>query len=296
MQNTATRLLAKILRRLSLDRWIDFEVPIYCQAGKLRIPLQRGLTECLLTAVDGGFKADLVKLLDAHGLFSGLVCDVGVNTGQTLLELFGQGISVKRYYGFEPNPTALAIVERLVGLNSLFGGVALMPWACSSVDTPLRFFAIVETDSGATLNPSIRPDWYDNMEGAFAASYRLDTVASLMELCRHFFLKIDVEGGELEVLQGAEKILAQWRPIIQCEVLHAHRDSELAANNQHKTDLAALLARFGYLIYQCRLSVPGARLEDLLPLDYFPSSIYQKSPHTCDYLFLPRELRTRLFP
>lgn len=127
--------------------------------GTLQIPLQRGLTEGLLSAADGGFKADLIAILSAHGLFPGIVCDVGTNTEQTILELFGSGLPIKRYYGYEPNPTPLAIVERLVNLNPAFGCVALMPWACSSVDAPLRFFAIAETDSGATLNPSIRPDW-----------------------------------------------------------------------------------------------------------------------------------------
>lgn len=70
-----------------------------------------------------------------------------------------------------------------------------------------------------------------------------------MELCHHFFLKIDVEGGELQTLQGAEQVLAEWRPIIQCEVLHAHRASELEANNQHKADIAKPLAEHKYLIY-----------------------------------------------
>lgn len=295
IQNMYQHLFAKILRRLGLARFLDVVVSINSQAGKIWIPLQRGLTEDLLTAAEGGFKADLIQQLASHGLFHGVVCDVGTNTGQTLLELFGSGLPIKRYYGFEPNSTALAIVERLVSLNPSLGCVSLMPWACSTVDAPLKFFAIGETDSGATINPSIRPDWYTNMTSAYAASYRLDSIASHMELCQYFFLKIDVEGGELQALQGAEELLAQWRPIIQCEVLHAHRASELVANDQYKVELKALLTRCGYLIAQCDLSASGSRLKGLRPLDQFPSSTYAESPQTCDYLFLPQELKTRLF-
>lgn len=292
----ASRLLAKILRRLGLAQSIDLEVSVDSKAGKLLIPLQRGLTEGLLSAVNGGFKADLINILSAYAIFPGIICDLGTNTGQTLLELFGSGLQIKRYYGFEPNPAALAIAERLVRLNPALADVALMPWACSSVDAPLRFFTIAETDSGATLNPSIRPDWYSQMKGEYAASYKLDSVANLMELAHHFFLKIDVEGGELQALQGAKKVLDDWRPVIQCEVLHAHRVSELVANDQHKADIASLLAEHEYLIYQCQLSESGARLISLLQLEGFPSSTYSESPQTCDYLFLPHELKTRLFP
>jgi len=38
-------LLSKILRRLKLARFFDFDVSIDSKAGKLLIPLQRGLSE-----------------------------------------------------------------------------------------------------------------------------------------------------------------------------------------------------------------------------------------------------------
>jgi hypothetical protein len=34
-------------------------------------------------------------------------------------------------------------------------------------------------------------------------------------------VKLDVEGGELEVLQGASKVLTTFRPVFICEVLDA---------------------------------------------------------------------------
>jgi len=287
-------LLAKVLRRLGISRFLDLPLTVNADCGPLAIPLIRGLTEPILDAPTGGFKSDLCKILVCQGLFPGVVCDVGLNTGQTLLELVGTDLPISRYYGFEPNPAAMAIVERLVSLNPQLSAVQLMPWACSSQDAPLRFFAISETDSGATLNPSIRPDYYQAMAGSMAASYRLDTISKLMQLSRHFFLKIDVEGGETEVLRGATDLLEQWRPIIQCEVLHAHRPSELAANTQHKAELLAILQNHNYALMLCRLSMDGHRLKGLEPLAGFPSAVYADSPHTCDYLFVPQELSNQL--
>lgn len=288
-------ILAKVLRRLHLSGWLDIVVPMSSSdAGTVLIPLQRGLTESLLSAHAGGFKADLCRWLQARDLFPGIICDVGMNMGQTLIEICAAGPKMARYYGFEPNASAMAIVERLMDLNPQLNSIQLMPWACSSQDAPSRFFAISEADSGATLNPSIRPDWYQYMAGSMAASYRLDTAATLMQLCRHFFLKIDVEGGELEVLKGATNTLQQWQPIVQCEVLHAHRSSELAANNQHKAELIEFLKRYNYTLMLCCLSADGRRLQGLKPLAAFPSAVYANSPHTCDYLFVPQELVARL--
>jgi FkbM family methyltransferase len=286
--------LAKVLRRLGVSQFLDLSLRVHSISGPLFVPISRGLAEYLLGSPGNGFKSDLCKYLASHRLFPGVVCDVGLNTGQTLLEFYGQGLPISQYYGFEPNVTAMAIVERLVRLNPQLSSVQLMPWACSSEDAPLRLFAISEIDSGATHKPSIRPDLYQEMAGTLAASYRLDTTSSLMRLCRHFFLKIDVEGGELDVLRGAANCLTQWRPIIQCEVLHAHRPSELAANDKQKAELLAILRQHNYLLMLCRLSVDGTRLEGLEPLAAFPSAVYADTPHTCDYLFLPQELSDQL--
>lgn len=184
----------------------------------------------------------------------------------------------------------MAIAERLISLNPLFCDVTLMPWACASEDRPFRLYAISEIDCGATIDPSIRPDWYAQMQGSYCAAYRLDSISSEMALCTHFFLKIDVEGGELEVLEGASKILAKWRPIIQCEVLHAHRSSEIDLNTSRKSRLLSLLLQQNYHIFICCLTPDGKSLSRFQGLAEFPVDVYKNSPNTCDFLFLPREL------
>ena len=50
---------------------------------------------------------------------------------------------------------------------------------------------------------------------------RLDDYVSRFPLKRVDLVKLDVEGGEREVLQGASTVLAKFRPIFICEVLDA---------------------------------------------------------------------------
>ncbi len=55
------------------------------------------------------------------------------------------------------------------------------------------------------------------------------------------FLKIDVEGAELMVLQGAREVLKSYRPIIHCEVsLH------------HRQEVADLLLAHGYELFDAQ--------------------------------------------
>jgi FkbM family methyltransferase len=269
-------LVAKVARRLGISKYLDLVLRVSTMSGEIKIPLQRGTAEFLIASAQGGFKSDICQLLHS--------------AGQTLLELYGAGLEISNYYGFEPNISSMAIAERLVKLNPLFRNVSLMPWACASQDRPFRLYAISEIDSGATIDPSIRPDWYTQMQGSCCSAYRLDSVNSEMALCANFFLKIDVEGGELEVLQGATQILAEWRPIIQCEVLHAHRPSEIDYNIQHKCRLLSLLRCHGYQIFICHLAQGGKSLLRLQELSKFPVNVYKNSPNTCDFLFLPNEL------
>lgn len=96
-------LIAKITRRLGLLKYLNLVLKINSNAGKIKIPLQRGTNEFLIASAQGGFKSDICYFLQSRKLFPGVVCDVGMNAGQTLVELYGSGLPMSNYYGFEPN-------------------------------------------------------------------------------------------------------------------------------------------------------------------------------------------------
>jgi hypothetical protein len=105
-------------------------------------------------------------------------------------------------------------------------------------------------------------------------------------------MKVDVEGFENEVLTGAQELLKAKRPFVLCEVLHAHRDSEVGLNNARKLLLEGLLREMNYDILQIYLS-PDDRntFQGLSPIDAFPKDLLWKSaPHTCDFIFVPKEI------
>jgi FkbM family methyltransferase len=76
----------------------------------------------------------------------------------------------------------------------------------------------------------------------------LDGLCAGARLSRLDFVKIDVEGGELHVLHGAEQTIETFRPamLIEIEARHTER------YEYHPDDVVQWLTRRGYLMYAWR--------------------------------------------
>jgi len=234
-----------------------------------------------------GFKSAVVKALEPLAR-TDIFVDVGANWGQTMLEMYALNPEI-RYFGFEPNAEPFAYLQDLAKANRIHA--ALFPWACADQAKPLQLYRTSDLDSSATTQPSIRPDTYEQADGDWIAAYTLDQSLP-EEVGANFILKIDVEGGENEVLEGAARVLTCQRPWILCEVLHAHRESEFGLNNIRKKSLEKLLDYYEYDIFQCLLPIQEReRLIGFQSCRQFQrNQLWSCSPHTCDYLFVPREL------
>ena len=81
-------------------------------------------------------------------------------------------------------------------------------------------------------------------------SVRLLTIDSL-ELTRVDFIKIDVEGMELEVLEGASQTISKTRPILMIEIIKV--DRRLVEENLNK---------LGYIIYSMGINILAVHIED----------------------------------
>ena len=87
-------------------------------------------------------------------------------------------------------------------------------------------------------------------------------------------MKLDVEGGELEVLRGAAGMLEKLRPILICEVL----DQTTLVWGYPAREIILLLASAGYLWFEC---APDGTLD--------PHEIREAYPSVKNYVAVPRE-------
>lgn len=137
----------------------------------------------------------------------GVCIDAGGNFGQ-FASYLARAVGADGFvHIFEPlayNREIAARVLRRMGLRN----VAIHPFAAGSS----RGTVHIAIDGGNVGEAHVAP------EGEQAEVISLDEWARATELPRVDFVKIDVEGYEMEVLRGAEGLIARFRPAILCEI------------------------------------------------------------------------------
>ena len=188
------------------------------------------------------------------------VVDVGANFGLWTYHLdraVGRG---GRVYAFEPIPYTRGVllgVSRILRLNRL--EVFAVAAGASSERAEFR---IPLQDSGA-LNAGLahrsgeHEDEADGHERVLVVEIvRVDDVLADVE--RVSLVKLDIEGGELDALRGAEGLLTRQHPTVVCEV-----DAKfLARQGQTPHELRGFLASLGYDTFRW-IKGPEPRLDPI---------------------------------
>jgi FkbM family methyltransferase len=141
--------------------------------------------------------------------------DVGANLGYYTISLakwVGPGGLV---VAFEPFPGNFAILEKNVHLNQL-QNVRLEPSALSNCSGSIQLIHGVEDQFSATPSVGGYAVEGDRMS-VNVQGYRLDDYSAGLGRAPNF-IKIDVEGAELAVLEGARRTLAAFKPILLVEI------------------------------------------------------------------------------
>jgi FkbM family methyltransferase len=138
-----------------------------------------------------------------------VVLDIGANFGYYSLCLGSQIQGAGHVFAFEPCEATFSRLRTNIALNHLQGKIEALPYGLS--DKPGKAF-LDETagNSGAaTLS--------DRANGVSVTLDTLDNFCVKQGLRRVDLVKIDVEGSEFQVIQGARKTLAQYRPVLMIE-------------------------------------------------------------------------------
>lgn len=115
-------------------------------------------------------------------------------------------------YSFEPNPEVFRCLEENV---SEYKNVSVYPKALSSYGA-IKDLVVTSNVSGAG---GLR----ENFNGSDAVIHQVETITlDSLNLVDVDFIKIDVEGHELELIEGAAQTIQKYKPVIYCEV-HSHR-------------------------------------------------------------------------
>lgn len=224
--NTSPASLARALRR----RWRRGTARLAwhrVQAGPLA-GAELGFTDATQPGwremVAGTFDGFLYQELAARrAVRDAVVWDVGAHFGYHSLGFAALGAQV---VAFEPNPHNAARLRANLARNPrLAERVRVRSEALSNRDGTLEFVEsddLAETSSGSHLADAVAPSpefVYENFSRVVVTGARADTLLAGGEP-PPAVMKIDVEGAELLVLDGARELLRRHRPLLLLEVHH----------------------------------------------------------------------------
>lgn len=160
------------------------------------------------------------------------VCDVGANRGLFTYWLLKRGA---RVLAFEPNPRLVRILKLRFSGQIGSGALTLFETALSADAGAAVLHIPRDLSPLATLDGDLAQQVDGPTDNVSVPIARLDAcVATPVS-----FIKLDVEGHEVKVLEGARGIIAASRPTFLIEAEERHRPGAVAAVRQ-------VLEPFGY--------------------------------------------------
>ena len=148
-----------------------------------------------------------------------VVFDVGANFGPYTVLFSNMAGPSGAVHAFEPSPPTFAALEQNVAKTRPRGPVRLNHCALGCSAGQSAFFAPAGDPGQASLKKHSAGSWKDGaVQEMQVRIATLDHYAAEAKLSKLDFLKIDVEGAELLMLQGGMETLRRFRPKVHIEI------------------------------------------------------------------------------
>jgi len=173
-----------------------------------------------------------------------VVVDAGANEGLHTLLASRRVRETGSVLAFEPSSREL---ERLTANLEGNGVGNVMPFGLALTDydgEALLAIAGFEHEGQNTLGEFVHSG-VSLLRTERVAARTLDGILAELRIPRVDLIKIDVEGGEAQVIKGASKTLREARPALLFEAL----DTALRKQGSSRDELLQLIRSFGYVLY-----------------------------------------------
>jgi len=185
-----------------------------------------------------------------------VVFDIGANIGATSLP-YAKKCATGMIYSYEPDKINFERLKENIELNS-FKNIALNNLGLGDQEEEVKLFRVSKT------NPGMNRILKTGEAGLDFTTIKINTldneVFEKYKLTRLDAIKIDVEGFEHNVLNGAGKTLDIFHPILFIEII----DSNLKENGSSATSLInELIGRNNYKVFEAERMRPIDAASDL---------------------------------
>lgn len=240
-QNPVKAILKRLWWRF---RWFVSDKPYvipFAKNLKIRVPKTGSASLIYYQGYSEIETADFIRRFLNPGM---VVVDVGAHIGEyTLLAAQSVG-STGEVHGFEPQPNLFLILSENVQMNSL-SNVILNCSAISDTTGKIEFEIFDEPSVSSIRKQTVLSN---NARLVRVACTSLDTYWSNQER-KIDLIKVDVEGAEKLVFQGAERLISLPSPKAPVW-LFEYSPSSYAAFGYQPSNLLELLKRYDYKVWQ----------------------------------------------
>lgn len=149
-----------------------------------------------------------------------------------------------KVYSFEPTPFTYQVLKKTIRINKLEKIVKAEQYAVSENNGETTFY-VHDTSEISNANTSVAHN-DTGVKPIRVTTISLDSLLNNNDLKNLSFIKIDAEGAELEILKGAEEVIAKYKPYITLEV-HPNNFADAAETQRN---IYGFLTDLGYRVFR----------------------------------------------
>lgn len=169
--------------------------------------------EAGVAAVEWLCKQNIIK--NSNG---SIFIDVGANIGTYSLALSS---NFETILAFEPHP----VVNKVLSLNKEINGfdnINIQPYGLSNIDAEVTLYEPIRNAGGSSL---------EHTGSGMSYTVKIKHASTIINQLKHdnnvSFIKMDVEGHELKVMQGLKETLINDKPVVAFEANDLERNESL---------------------------------------------------------------------
>lgn len=204
---------------------------LYTSVDNLKFYLYPGELIDRKIYVHGIFERRFLEFITSKFQDSSTMLDIGANIGNHSIfcsQYF------KKVHSFEPNPIVLDRLRKNIEINNIHN-IVVHPYGAGYKDGKYPFFINESGNLGASHivkeeNVELLKAVRKNERELSIQVVNVDEYLSTQEIEQIDFVKIDVEGFELDVIKGMKNTIKKYRPIVSFEYHGGEFDDEYFSN------------------------------------------------------------------
>ncbi len=182
------------------------------------------------------------------------ILDIGANIGYQSL-MFAKLCPDGKVYSFEPDSQNFEVLKKNILLNS-FKNIVIFKKALGAKNGTVTLYKYAFWNPGMNRILTEKPSVEHKSEPLTIVT--LDEIIDNEQIEKVDLIKIDVEGFEKFVLEGAQNTIKKWSPILFIELV----ESNLKQQGLSCESLIEYIKNMGYLIFDAQTMLPIEALKE----------------------------------